>query len=167
MSDDATPRLGFPFLAMGQAQKELTHNQALVMADFLIQPVVQSANLLAPPPALTAGQCWIVGASATGDWAGKEAMLACWTAGGWQFLSPFEGMRVWSLADITYLQWTASSWLIGVINARSVSVDGIQVIGSRSGNIAAPSAGAVVDAEARIAIDQILSALRGHGLIAT
>lgn len=167
MSDDATPRLGFPFLAIGQAQKELTHNQALLLADFLIQPVIQSATLSAPPVALTEGHCWIVGAAATGEWAGKEAKLACWTAGGWQFLDPFEGMTVWSVADTANLQWRASSWLVGIIHGRSVKVDGVQVIGGQGASIAAPVSGAVVDAEARIAVGQILAALRSHGLIAT
>jgi hypothetical protein len=48
-----------------------------------------------------------------------------------------------------------------------VIIDGDQVIGSRVSAIAGPSGGATVDAEARTAIDQILGALRGHGLIDT
>ena len=43
MSDDSTARLALPFLAPGQAQKELYHNEALSRLDLLVQTVVLSA----------------------------------------------------------------------------------------------------------------------------
>lgn len=45
-------------------------------------------------------------------------------------------------------------------------VDGIKVVGSRGSAITDPTGGSTVDAQARTAIGQILTALRGHGLIA-
>jgi hypothetical protein len=41
----------------------------------------------------------------------------------------------------------------------------MQVVGSRLAAIPGPSSGATVDAEGRAAINQILAALRQHGLI--
>ena len=73
---DVTPRLGFPLLASGQAQKEITHNEALTQADMLVQAVVQAVAPPAIPVAPQPGQCWIVGASPTGDWAGKAGQVA-------------------------------------------------------------------------------------------
>ena len=49
----------------------------------------------------------------------------------------------------------------------SLVIGGVQVVGSRASAIAAPTGGTTVDGEGRAAIDQILSALREHGLIAT
>lgn len=46
-----------------------------------------------------------------------------------------------------------------------IRVGGDQVIGARQAAIGDPVDGAVVDAEARVAIRSILSALRAHGLI--
>lgn len=44
-------------------------------------------------------------------------------------------------------------------------IGGQQVVGARAGAIGSPAGGSTVDAEARGAIGQILSALRTHGLI--
>lgn len=46
-------------------------------------------------------------------------------------------------------------------------IGGQQVVAARGAAIAAPSGGAIIDAEARTALSAILSALRLHGLIAT
>jgi hypothetical protein len=42
-----------------------------------------------------------------------------------------------------------------------------QIIGARGGPIGSPSGGANVDTQARTTIDQILDAMRQHGLIET
>jgi hypothetical protein len=44
-------------------------------------------------------------------------------------------------------------------------IAGEQVVGRRAAAIAAPSGGAIIDAEARAAVSQILEGLRQHGLI--
>ncbi|MFL6730152.1 MAG: phage tail protein [Sphingomicrobium sp.] len=59
-----------------------------------------------------------------------------------------------------------SSRLVDGRSLRSgLFIDGEQVVGSRTTAIATPSGGTNVDAEARAAVSQILTALRGHGLI--
>jgi hypothetical protein len=40
-----------------------------------------------------------------------------------------------------------------------------QVVGARAAAIAAPTGGATVDSQARLAVSGILAALRSHGLI--
>ena len=67
---NATARFALPLLHAGQAQKELFHNEALVLADGLLQPCVEALGLDTPPPSPAPGQCWIVGDSPTGAWAG-------------------------------------------------------------------------------------------------
>lgn len=44
-------------------------------------------------------------------------------------------------------------------------LDGLKVVGSQGGAIAAPSGGTTIDLEARTAIGEILAAMREHGLI--
>ena len=44
-----TPRLALPLLAMAQAQKEVTHNEALILLDALIYATVEDGPIVAPP----------------------------------------------------------------------------------------------------------------------
>jgi len=56
---------------------------------------------------------------------------------------------------------------IGALHGASVHIDGMKVVGPRAAAIADPAGGAIIDAEARGSIGQILTALRRHGLIET
>ncbi len=162
-----TDRFALPFLIAGQAQKEVTHNEALAMLDMLVQPVVQSVAPAAVPASPSLGQCWIVGTGATGEWAGHDGAFAGWTSGGWRFVMPLEGAATWSLADSMQVRRIAGNWEVGGENVKTVSVNGTKVLGNQQTAIATPTGGAAIDAEARAAIQAILTALRAHGLIAT
>ena len=118
------------------------------------------------PPAPVAGQGWIIGTGATGVWAGHDDALAVWTVGGWRFVVPFVGMVVWSLADSMLFRRMASAWVAGALTGRTLTLDGVQVVGARGAAIAVPSGGAIIDIEARAVIADIVDRLRTHGLIA-
>jgi hypothetical protein len=158
-------RMKLPFLAVAQAQKGTTHNEALALLDIAVQPVVQAIAPATAPPAPVVGQCWVVGTAPTGEWAGQAGALAGWSAGGWRFVAPFEGMTVWSIADGLCARRSGSTWIVGEVAATRILVGGQQVVGARQASIAAPSGGTVVDAEARASILAIVSALDSHGLI--
>jgi hypothetical protein len=162
---DATPRLGFPYLHAGQAQKEVWHNEALMLADILVQAKAESAALSAPPASPAEGMCWVVGPSPSGDWAGKAGMLACWTGGGWRFVAPRAGMCVWVEDEEMDYRHDGSGWSKAPLRADGLYLAGQKVVGERQAGIAEPSGGSNVDVEARTAILAILNALRNHGLI--
>lgn len=162
----SSDRLTLPLLAPGQAQKEMIHNEALARLDMLVQPVVKAVAPTAIPADPQPGDGWIVGDGATGAWAGQAGALAVWTAGGWRFAAPFEGMMVWSLADGMTVVRRAEGWQRGVIDAVTVRINGLSVLGVQQGAIAAPAGGTTTDTESRTAITAILEALRVHGLIA-
>ena len=161
-----TDRLSLPLLAVAQAQKEMTHNEALAIVDAAVQAVVVAVAPASVPTSPAAGQCWIVGAGASGAWAGHDGALAAWTDGGWRFVPAFEGMTVFSQSDQMPARRGTSGWAVGALAGKSLSIDGLQVVGSRRAAIAAPAGGTTVDTEARAAIASILTTLRGHGLIA-
>lgn len=163
---DATARFALPFIASGQAQKELFHNEALARIDALLLPVAESILLDAPPASPAAGQCWVVGAAPTGDWAGQALAIAAWTDDGWRFVAPRAGMRVWSLADTLPAMFDGAAWELGALHARRLIVDGVPVVGTQQSAIADPGGGTDPDTQARAAISAILGALRAHGLIA-
>lgn len=164
---DMTDRLALPLLSAGQAQKEQTHNEALTLLSAMVQPVVQSVAPAGVPASPQPGQCWIVGNGAAGAWSGKDGSIACWTQGGWRFAVPFDGMQVWSLADNLSATRVSGAWETGTVRAASVRIGSVQLVGQRQPAIADPAGGITIDAEARIAIASMLSAMRTHGLIAT
>ena len=161
----ATPRFAFPFIVPGQAQKELFHNEALQSLDMIVAAAVEELPLSGPPGSPLVGNCHIVGASPTGDWAGKAGHLAAFTSGGWRFVPPREGLNAYVKSTGATAAYRSGAWVIGELSGSQVTIDGEKVIGARGAPIAAPTAGATVDAEARAAIGQILTAMRDHGLI--
>ncbi|MBL8652063.1 MAG: DUF2793 domain-containing protein [Sphingopyxis sp.] len=142
----STARLALPLLALAQAQKEVTHNEALTLLDLLVQPAVEAGPQVDPPLAPAAGQGWIVAAGATGAWDGADGSLALWTAGGWRFAAPRPAMRVARLSDGAWLRFDGAAW---------VEPDAV----------ASPAGGATIDSEARAAIGAVILALVGHGLL--
>ncbi|NML07907.1 DUF2793 domain-containing protein [Sphingomonas sp. G-3-2-10] len=161
-----TPRFELPLLQPGQAQKEMYHNEALIRLDLAVQATVLAAGANIPPVDPEPGQAWIVGTAPTGDWAGHARSVAGWTAAGWRFLAPPEGMRAWVADSEGFALFTEGDWLIGVSHGRLI-VEGEQVVGPRAGAIEDPDGGTTVDSEARSAIAAILLALREHGLVDT
>jgi hypothetical protein len=163
----ATPRLGLPFLSAGQAQKEFFHNEALQTLDALVAAAVEEGPRPDPPGAPGIGDCYIVAVSATGVWAGKSQSVAAFTNGGWRFIAPVEGMSVFVKANGNWATYRMGAWELGTLRGSSVVIGGQQVVGARLTAIASATGGTTVDSQARTAIDQILAALRQHGLIET
>ncbi len=163
---DQTARFALPFIAPGQAQKELFHNEALVRVDTALQASVVAAGLDTPPDTPVAGQCWIVGSGPTGAWEGQAHALAAWTGGGWRFVAPVAGMTVWHASDSLPMIYVGTAWTTGILRAAGIVVGGVQVVGPRQPAIAPPGGGTMVDSEARTTLSGVISALIAHGLIA-
>lgn len=167
MAMDMTARWALPLLFPGQAQKELFHNEAMVLIDALLYGQVESADIATPPGAPAIGQCWIVASGASGTWAERAGQIACWTEGGWRFVAPRPGLTI-RVADRQHdMAYTGSSWNDGPLRADGLYVAGSKVVGERAEAITVPAGGTTVDTESRSAIAAILAALRAHGLIAS
>jgi hypothetical protein len=165
MSFDSSARFALPLLQPGQAQKEIFHNEAITSLDLIVQAAVVDIGLDMPPDAPAPGQSWIVGATPTGAWAGHPDAIAGWTAGGWRFVVPTEGMIAWIEASGLTARYHSSAWSIGSLAVTRIVIGGEQVVGSRGAAIADPTGGSVVDPESRATLAAILAMLRSHGLI--
>ena len=88
---DLSPRLSLPYIAPQQAQKHVTHNEAIRALDILVQPVVKSRTTTVPPGSPVSGDTYIVAPSATGAWAGEDGKIATCVDGGWDFITPADG----------------------------------------------------------------------------
>lgn len=160
---DHTPRLALPYLHVAQAQKEVTHNEALQRLDMCVQPVVE--DMLASPPASPSdGACWLVSLSPVGAWSGHAGAIAQWTQGGWRYVEPFDGLQVWQRATGLMLRHNGGNWSADIATS-SLRIGGQQVVGPRGASISEPSGGAVVDAECRARLTKLIAALQAHGLI--
>lgn len=152
-------------LSAGQAQKEVTVNEALQRLDIFVAAAVEQEPVNEPPPTPAIGACYLVGNAPTGAWAGKPQTVAGYSAGGWRFVDPTDGMVVFLRSAAQFACYRSGSWEIGIIRGASLVIDGEQVVGARAPAIAPPSGGTTVDGEARAAIENVLAALRNHGLI--
>lgn len=136
---ELSSRLGLPFLMPAQAQKHVTHNEALERLDLLVQLVVEGFDATTPPTTPQSGQVWALGAGATGDWSGQDGTLAAWQGGGWQFIAPQPG---WCAASATDLRlWTGATWQpIGPTNFDNLAGVGINASADAMNKLAVAAA---------------------------
>src|SRR3546814_4717702 len=88
--------------------------------------------------------------------------LACWTHGGWRFVSPRPGMRVRVEDQGLDYFYDAGDWIKGALRPDGIYLNGVRIAGERQSGIAIPESGAVVDNEARTAILAILNRSEEH-----
>ena len=163
---EATDRYRLPLLQSGQAQKEVTHNEALAIADAVLQLAVESRLVATPPAAPQAGTCWIIAAAATGAWAGRAGQIAIYSSSGWAFVVPREGCLAWIASEGIFAVFTGTSWRADGWPVTAVRIGGRQLLATFPAAIANPAGGTTIDVEARTAISAILAAVRSLGLIA-
>ncbi|MFN3955449.1 MAG: DUF2793 domain-containing protein [Pararhodobacter sp.] len=108
---ELSPRLGMPYIQSSQAQKHVTHNEALQLLDVLVQLVVESVDATAPVAQPQEGQVWGLGASPTGAWEGQANRLAAWVNDAWLFFVPQPGWRAWVADQQEYLLWQGTGWV--------------------------------------------------------
>ena len=128
----------------GQAQKEFYVNEAHALADALLHAACED-EAAAPPVDPADGEAWLVATGATGEWAGEDGKLAARQAGNWLVVAPKDGMRLFDRATGQVLLYNGG-W-------------------QRPAAPALPSGGSVIDAEARAAIADLISALVGGGVL--
>lgn len=107
---DTTANLALPFILPAQAQKHVTHNEALQRLDALVQMVV--ATSAANPPAEPAeGEVHWVIAPATGLWTGHAGTLALFQDGVWLFIAPKPGWSAVFLEDERLKLYDGTDWI--------------------------------------------------------
>ncbi|NJC06927.1 hypothetical protein GGQ97_002720 [Sphingomonas kaistensis] len=160
-------RIGLPFLSAGQAQKELLHNEALILLDAVVQGCCEGGPLNSPPEIPEQGLSYLCGNDPIGEWAGRPRDVACWSDSGWRFITPFDGLQMVDRSNGCTWRFMAGQWSSGIVRGSELHLNGVRVVGDQYTAIANVSGGTVVDTQARDALAQVLSALRSHGLIAS
>ena len=109
MSDTST-HLGLPYLLAAQAQKHVTHNEALRLLDAMVQLSVLDRTRTTPPASPADGDRHLVASGTTGLWAGWDLNVAFWVDGAWLRLVPRQGWLVWIAAEQAFVVWNGSAW---------------------------------------------------------
>lgn len=109
-----TPNLALPYIEAAQAQKHVTHNDALDRLDALVQLAVESRTLTAPPGSPADGACYIPAAGATGAWSGWDLDLAVLVGGAWLRITPKSGMKAWVKAERLTVTFEDGTWRDGI-----------------------------------------------------
>lgn len=111
MPDD-TPILQMPYILPAQAQKHVTHNEALRILDVLVQLIVIDRDQTVPPPTPTEADRHIVPPLATGDWQGMDGQIALWEHGQWSFFVPQHGWSAYVLAEGVMASCLGGAWVV-------------------------------------------------------
>jgi hypothetical protein len=105
-----TANLGLPFIETSQAQKHVTHNESLRILDALVMLSVKDRDLTAPPGAPAEGDRYLVKATGTGAFAGREDQVAHYADGGWTFYPPKAGWLAYIEDEGALVAWDGSAW---------------------------------------------------------
>lgn len=107
---ESTTNLKMPLLVSNQSQKEIIHNEALIIIDNILQNGVIDKDLTTPPSNPNSNDIYIVGASATGAWSGKDNQLAFYD-NGWRFIEAREGFTFWVNDENKLYSFDGSNWI--------------------------------------------------------
>lgn len=108
---DLSPILSLPLILPAQAQKHVTHNEALRLLDVMVQLSVADRILTAPPVAPVVGDRHIVAAGASGAWAGQAGKVALFEGAAWAFFAPLTGWRAYIEAEAAVASFDGTGWI--------------------------------------------------------
>lgn len=134
---DTTPNLSLPYIMAAQAQKHITHNEAVRALDALVQMTVSDRDLAAPPASPVEGERYIVAAAPSGLWAGQAARIAAWQDGAWAFYAPREGWLAWVADENALLVFDGTGWsAAAVASVNPVATVGINATADSTNRLA-------------------------------
>ncbi len=103
--------LELPLLEASQAQKHVTHNEALLKLDVLAQLSVISRGLSVPPASPQESDRYLVAAAATGAWAGQAGAITVQQSGAWVFYTPKTGWKLWIEDEEVFVIYDGAAWI--------------------------------------------------------
>ncbi|MEZ5911979.1 MAG: DUF2793 domain-containing protein [Paracoccaceae bacterium] len=140
---DNSPILALPFIQPSQAQKHVTHNEALVRLDAIVQLVIEALDQTTPPVSPTEDKVYHIGAAPTGAWVGQAGKLAFFSGGAWEFVSPRAGWRAWVVATSDLQVFSGTAWLSTGVAQNNLPGVGIGTSYDATNKLAVSAAGSL------------------------
>jgi hypothetical protein len=132
--------LGLPYIQPAQAQKHVTHNEALRVLDVIVQLAVADRTRTAAPASLEIGARHIVADGAVGEWSGQDGTIAVWDIEGWIFFAPRAGWRAEVLSEGQSVVWSGTEWVATGAQPQAVQQLGINTSADAANRLAVSSA---------------------------
>ena len=142
---DRSSILELPFIQPSQAQKHVTHNEALRRLDVLVQLKVRQFGAVNPPALPSEGDVYAVGLGAGGDWSGQDTMLAAFLDGAWFFVPPQEGWRAWDVQDGALRVWDGSAWVSVSGDTEGAALFGVNATADQTNRLTVSSAATLLN----------------------
>lgn len=120
---EISARLGLPYIAQSQAQKHVTHNEALERLDALVQLRVEAFDATDPPADPAPGAIFALGDAPLGHWAGQGGQLAVFGNAGWVFLQPQDGWLAVPTTQGAPRVWRAGGWQAWTQNLDRIGIN--------------------------------------------
>lgn len=124
---DNSNNLSLPYIAPSQAQKHVTHNEAIRMLDTIVMLSVKSQTLVTPPNSPNEGDRFIIADAPQGIWAGHANDIVTWVDNNWDFSPPKEGWLCWDEDDKKLVIFSNNVW--GNIESPPTHLNNISAIG--------------------------------------
>ncbi|MGY6705317.1 DUF2793 domain-containing protein [Roseinatronobacter sp.] len=137
---ETSARLAMPYIQPAQAQKHVTHNEALRLLDVVVQLSLVTRTLTAPPLTPQNGSCYLVPVGAGGDWVGQAGQIALRDNDAWDFLTPRAGWLAMVLDEDRLLFFDGTDWRVPDILPDIVDRLGIQTSADATNRLAVSGA---------------------------
>jgi len=108
---DTSARLLLPLIQPSQAQKHVTHNEALLILDVATQLVVQSFDANMPPASPQEGDLYALDSNPGDVWGDQGGKLALWWDAQWRFFEPQDGWRAGLLGSAQVFVRQGGVWV--------------------------------------------------------
>ena len=142
-----TPRTALPLLAAAQAQKHVTHNDALLQLDALLFARFLDRDLTAPPSSPADGDTYLVKATASGAWTGQSGKIAYASSGAWRFAAPYAGLAAYVADESKMIVFDGSAWVdyASILALQNVPLVGVGTTADSTNKLAVKSAALLFD----------------------
>lgn len=122
---DTSTILSLPYIQAAQAQKHVTHNQAVEALDVLVQLAVSSRTITDPVSNPQDGARYIVASGGTGSWSGHDGQVAVHLDGVWQFHTPNAGWRAWIADEGGVAVFDGAAWITQPVDTNGLALVGV------------------------------------------
>ncbi len=136
---DRSPNLDLPYIMPAQAQKHVTHNEAVRTLDAIVHLSLVSRQLAAPPTFPSEGDRYLVASPATGIWSGHESAIAAFQDGAWAFLTPRQGWIARVADEARVIVHDGVEWSPVGANADQAPMFGVNTLADATNRLAVKS----------------------------